>query len=56
MATAIIVVITAAATATVVSVICCQVAFKYMFEMVSVHTDNVVELAKESIRDAQKMP
>lgn len=50
MSTAIIVVITAAFTATVVSVICCQISFKYMFEMVSAHMDNVIELAKESIR------
>ncbi len=42
----------AAVTATVVSVICCNISARVTFKIIDKYVADMIELAKESIRDA----
>lgn len=47
-------IITAATTAVIVSVVCCKIMSRIIFEIIDKYVKDMVELAKKSIRDAYR--
>ncbi len=46
------IIVTAAVTATIVSVICCNISAKITFNIIDKYVANMIDLAKELIRNA----